>query len=162
MHWQTMFKGNYITAVEFGDKVPTLTIADVRMVKLEQDDGRQKDKGVIFFSETERGWVLCKTNAMCLAAMFGDDTSAWVGKRVTLVSQMVNVGREKKPGIRVKGSPDIKGNVNAEIKLPRKKPFAMQLVPTSVSKATHSAPPMPPPDGDAGGFDDSAPGERPA
>lgn len=133
MHWKSMFKGDYIAAVEFDGKSPTLTVAEVRMAKLEGEDGRQKDKGVVFFKETDRGWVLCKTNAMCLAAMFGDQVEGWTGKRVTLFATDVKVGPETKPGIRVKGSPDIDKTLNVEIKLPKRKPFQMQLAPTKTS-----------------------------
>ncbi len=90
-----------------------------------------KDKGIVFFNETPRGLVLCKTNAMLAAAMFGDDTNAWLGKRITLFAMDVKVGPEMKPGIRIKGSPDLKQAMTVEIKLPKRKAFKMQLVPTS-------------------------------
>ena len=35
MNYKAMFKGDYIAAVELGDKTPTMTITDVRLVKLE-------------------------------------------------------------------------------------------------------------------------------
>lgn len=130
MHWKKMFVGDYIAAVEFDGKTPTMKIKSVDLVKLEDDDGRQKDKGVIFFEQTDRGWVLCKTNAICLAAMFGDDTNGWIGKRVTLHAVDVQVGRERMPGIRVKGSPDIKAPLDVEIRLPKKKPFTMRMAVT--------------------------------
>lgn len=130
MNWKLMFKGDYIAAVEMGDKTPTLTIKGVKLCKLEDDKGRQKDKGIVFFREIDRGWVLCKTNAMCLARMFGDDTNDWTGKRVTLFSTPVQVGKEKQPGIRVKGSPDLSSAMTVEIKLPKKKPFTMRMLVT--------------------------------
>jgi len=127
MDWRLMFKGDYIQAVEFGDSKPTFKISEVRLCKLEGEDGRTKDKGVVFFEGKDRGWVLCKTNAICLAAMFGPDTSTWSGKRVTLYSAMVQVGKSKQPGIRVRGSPDIKESMQVEIKLPRKKPTMVTM-----------------------------------
>lgn len=130
MKWQAMFKGAFISAAEFDGRVPTFTVKEVKLEKLEQDDGRQKDKGVIMFHEIDRGWVLCRTNAMCLAALFGDDTDAWVGKRITLFGTDVKFGGETKMGIRVKGSPDMEQPLNVEIKLPKKRPFTMRLEPT--------------------------------
>jgi hypothetical protein len=135
MNWKLMFKGDYIAAVEMGDKTPTLTIKGVKLCKLEDDKGRQKDKGIVFFREIDRGWVLCKTNAMCLARMFGDDTNDWTGKRVTLFSTPVQVGKEKQPGIRVKGSPDLAAPMTVEIKLPKKKPFPMRMLVTKPGAA---------------------------
>lgn len=154
MLWQAMFKGSYLAAVEFGNRQFTAEIESVKLVKLEAEDGSQKDKGVVYFKGHDRGWVLCKTNAMCVAAMFGDDTSAWVGKSVTLYSTMVQVGREKKPGIRVKGSPDLSAPVQCEVRLPRKKPFKVPLVPTG------KAPPPPKPVEDEPPPDDSSPADE--
>lgn len=133
MHYEALFKGAYIQAVEFGGKAPTMTIRGLDVVDLEDDNGKPKPKGVIWFRETDRGWVLNRTNAQCLAAMFGDETDGWIGKRVTLVSEIVSVGREKKPGIRVKGSPEIDRTITAMIKLPRRKPFPRKLVPTGAA-----------------------------
>jgi hypothetical protein len=135
MDYRALFKGEYISAVELGDKQPTLTIVDVKGLMLDEEDGKQKGKGLVVFKETDRGWVLNKTNAQCLAAMFGKDTNGWKGKRVTLCMKMVQVGRETEPGIRVKGSPDITAPVEAVIKLPRRKPKKEVLVPTAKEAA---------------------------
>jgi hypothetical protein len=133
MLWQLMFKGAYVSAAELGEKTPTLTISDVKIVKLEGDDGTSKDRGVVYFKETDRGWVLCKTNALCLAQMFGPDTDSWKGKHVTLFSTKVSVGREMKDGIRVKGSPDLTAPVDLVIKLPKRKAFTMTLTKTGAA-----------------------------
>jgi len=130
MNWKARFKGDYIAAVEFGERRPTFTIEKVETCKLEQEDGTQKDKGVIRFKETPRGWVFCKTTGFCLAAMFGDDDEKWVGKRVTLHAEPVQVGPKTEPGIRVSGSPDIDKPITVQIKLPKKKAFTVRLVPT--------------------------------
>lgn len=124
------FKGDFIAAVEFDGKQPTLTIDHVKVVDLEGEDGKVKSRPVVYFRETKRGWVLCKTTAQALAAMFGAETDAWTGKTVTLFSDMVQVGRERKPGIRVKGSPTLAKPVTFELRLPRKKPQKVTLVPT--------------------------------
>jgi hypothetical protein len=146
MHYKAMFKGDYIAAVEFGAKQPTLTIASVKLCKLEQEDGRQKEKGIIAFKETERGWVLNRTNATCLAALFGDETDNWIGKRITLFSTMVQVGRAKESGIRVKGSPDISKPVTVEVKLPRRKPTSMRLEVTKAGRKPEPEPESKPPE----------------
>ena len=143
-----MFKGDYIAAVEFNGKTPTLTIDHVNSVELEGEDGTKKGRPVVFFRETRRGWVLCKTTAQSLAAMFTPETDTWTGKRVTLVSEIVNVGKEKVPGIRVKGSPDLTAAVTFDLKLPRKKPRKVTLVPTAKDAPAHApedaAPPAEP------------------
>jgi hypothetical protein len=132
MHAKVMLKGDYIAAVELGTKQPTLTIQSVKLVKLESIDkpGKERDRGVIGFKEIDRGWVMNRTNIECLMAMFGDETDAWLGKRVTIFATPVRVGTKTEPGIRIKGSPDIAQPIDAVIKLPRKKPITMTLVPT--------------------------------
>ncbi len=124
------FKGDYIAAVEFEGKTPTVTIDHVKLVKLEGEDGKLRERPVVYFRETPRGWVLCRTTAQALAAMFGNETDRWTGKRVTLHAVEVQVGREKKPGIRVKGSPDLTAPVSFELRLPRRKPQTITLVRT--------------------------------
>jgi hypothetical protein len=128
-----MFKGAYVSAVELGEKTPTLTISDVKIVKLEGEDGTSKDRGVVYFKETDRGLVLCKTNALCLAQMFGPNTDSWRGKHVTLFSTKVSVGPEMKDGIRIKGSPDLAAPVDLVIKLPKRKAFTMTLTKTGAA-----------------------------
>lgn len=133
-HWQARFKGNddrFISGVEFIDgKKSTLTIDHIEMHQLEQEDGSQKNKPIIFFKEIKRGWVYCKTTGHLMSAMFGDDDAKWSGKRVTLHGEMVSVSGEMKPGIRITGSPDIDRTLSVKIKLPKKKAFVVKLVPT--------------------------------
>jgi hypothetical protein len=136
------FKGDYIAAVEFDGKTPTLTIEHVRVLDLEDDKGKTKARPVVYFRETKRGWVLNKTSAQALSALFTTpETDQWTGKRVTLAAEMVQFGKERLLGIRVKGSPDIAAPVTFELKLPRKRPQKITLVPTG-----KAAPKPPPPE----------------
>jgi hypothetical protein len=135
MDYRAMFKGEYLTAPEFGGRTPTFTITQVKMVRLlAGDDGSEKDKGVLLFKETERGVVLNKTNAQSIAAMFGNETDGWIGKRVTFHATEVQVGPKKDLGIRVLGSPDITKPITATITLPRKKPKPVVLQVTGEKK----------------------------
>lgn len=129
------FKGDYIAAVEFDGKTPLITIDHVKVVELEGDDGKKKSRPVVYFREAPRGWVLCKTTAQALAALFGAETDKWTGKRVHLRAEEVQVGKEKKPGIRIAGSPDIDAPVSFMLTLPRKKPKRITLAKTEAGKA---------------------------
>lgn len=150
MKWQEMFSGgDYLAAAEFGERLFHGKIARVSPVSVEEDDGKTKRKPVVFFEGNPRGWMLCKTNAICVAAMFGDAVDSWIGKSVTLFATMVKVGKGQELGIRVKGSPDLTGTVSATVKLPRRKPFTMRLVPTGRDRAVPADPASaasPPPD----------------
>lgn len=132
MHYTALRnKGDYIAASEFGTKEPTLTILSAQLVRLEQEDGREKEKGVIRFKETDRGWVLNRTNLELLAALLGVETDQWAGKRVTLFAQPVKFGGKTELGIRVKGSPELDAPKVVTVKLPRRRPTEVTLVPTA-------------------------------
>ena len=106
--YETFFPGRFIKSAEFGGRDVMLTIDTIRL-----EDLPDKMRGVITFTERSRKtnkqleWVLNRTNAECLRALWGRDTSAWLGKRVTLFAQPMNVGGENITGIRVRGSPDL-------------------------------------------------------
>ncbi len=141
MNIMACFKGDYIAAVEFPEgKTPLVTIDHVKAVDLVGEDGTTKSKPVVYFRETTRGWVLCKTTAQGLAAMFGLETDRWTGKRVHLRAEEVQVGKEKKPGIRIAGSPDIDGPVSFMLTLPRRKPKKVTLAKTTAGKAAEALP----------------------
>jgi len=134
--YRLFFKGDYIAAAEFQGKEPTLTIAAVKLVKLEDETGRLRDRGVVYFRETDRGWVINRTNAECLVALWGRDTDGWAGKRVTLCATNVRLGTETTIGIRIKGSPDLAAPLDVVVKLPRKKPFTIRLLVTKAGPAS--------------------------
>lgn len=140
------FKNDTIAAVEFEGKTPTLTIDHVKMLDLEDDKGKTKTRPVVYFRETKRGWVLNKTNAQALSAMFTAETDKWTGKRVTLAAEMVQFGKDQTLGIRVKGSPDISGPVTFSLRLPRKRPKDVTLVPTTKGGAKTAPAPEPEPE----------------
>jgi hypothetical protein len=144
MKWQTLYSAEYLNAPELEGKKVTLTIARVEGRQLENEKGGMSGKAVVIFREEGRKpWVMAKTNAQCLGAMFGDDVSGWAGKRVTLHTEMVKVGKETALGIRVVGSPDLKAPLEVTIKHPRKRPQTMVMQPTAI-KANGSARPVAP------------------
>lgn len=148
-HWKAALRGDYIAAVELDGETPTITIRAARLIPLEVrklgkderegETAAKKDKLVLFAEGESRGWVLNRTNATCLAAMFGDTVAGWVGKRVTICAEMVQVGPKKDLGIRIVGSPDIDRTVRAKIELPRRKPLFRDLVPTGQTAARPKA-----------------------
>ena len=132
MNWESRFKGEYISAVELNNNRPTLTIAKISISRVEDEKKkREVDKPVMWFKEIDRGWMYCKTTGHCMAAMFGNNDDAWIGKRVTLYADPeVRFGSEQVGGIRIAGSPDIAKPLTVRIKFPKKKAFEVQLAPT--------------------------------
>ena len=134
------FKSAYIAAVEFGGKEPTLVIESVKLEGVADDKGAVKDRWAVRFRGTPRAWLLNLTNAQLLAAMWGRDTDGWVGHAVTLCAVPVRFGAETVDGIRVKGSPELTAPKAVEVKLPRKRPQTVRLVPTPRGRAPEAEP----------------------
>ena len=146
MDYELLFPGRFLKSVEFKGQDVTLTIASLRLEELEGDSGK-KMKAIVSFRETKKEWVMNRTNAECIKAMFGRETNAWIGKRVTLFPDAYTDPFTKKLGtaIRVKGSPEIRDSVNASFKLGRKGVVTMTLVRTGPAKAGKGAKATPPP-----------------
>lgn len=139
------FLGQYITAAELVGKEATVTIGRVVLEKVESmkvsDDagaGKLKDRWIVYFdgSKSDRGWLLNRTNAECIKALWGREVDDWVGHKITLHTQQVRVGPKMEPGIRVKGTPEIDKPLTFDLKLPRKKAVPYTLVPTGKRKDT--------------------------
>lgn len=129
-----LYPGRFLKAGLLPQNGLTLTISDVDREELEGDKGK-KVKGYLSFADHEMQLVLNKTNGLCLKAMFGPTLSAWIGKRITLF-------RAKWDGedcIRIWGSPDIEGDLDVQIALPRKRPFTMKLRGRKVQVAAQPA-----------------------
>ena len=151
MNADALTPSKYIRAADFGASLPTfptLTIADggrieaLPSLKPGAREGDEEKKGVLYFTDEPegRGWVINKTNRECLKGMFGNETDAWVGKRVTLMAMMIRVGPRTEPGVRIKGSPDIDSEIKVTVKLPKRKPETFTLIPTGPKRDTGPKP----------------------
>lgn len=122
-NYDDLYPGRFLKAGNFNGQKVTLTIKDYDLETLEGENGEKKAKAIIHFEETPRSLVACKTNGLCLKAMFGADLAQWVGKKVFLFPAEWN----GEPAIRIWGSPEIANDIDVEIKLPRRKPFRMVM-----------------------------------
>ena len=113
-----LYPGRFLKAGELLGKKVTLTITSVDVEELEGEGGK-KIKATLAFKETEKQMVMCKTNGLSIKAMFGKTLAGWVGKRVTIFPDTWN----GEPCIRVWGSPDLEGDLEVEVALPRRRPF---------------------------------------
>jgi hypothetical protein len=96
-----------------------------------------EQKLCLSFAEFEKGLVLNKTNATNIAAFCGPDTDGWIGKKIVLVSAMVDYQGRSVEAIRVRAP-----------KTPHPRPAAAQ--------APASKPAGPPP-GHPAALDDEVP-----
>lgn len=141
-NFDELYPGRFLKAGLFKGGKPTLTIKDVDIEEMPGEDGKPKIKAVLSFNERPMQLVMCKTNGLCLKAMFGKELKDWIGKRVTLFAGQWN-GEEC---IRVWGSPDIEKDFPVSIELPRRKPIPMTMhsvKATAVAKMPAGASPDP-------------------
>ncbi len=134
---EDLFPGRFVKACDFKGKAVTLTIAGVELAELpDEKTGGDVTRGVLSFKERPKKMVLNRTNAESLVAMFGKQVDGWTGRAVTLYPEKVRYGKEIVDGIRVKGSPELKDPIAFELKLPRKRPITVKLIPTVRGAAT--------------------------
>lgn len=109
--YRTLYDSAYIYAYDLAkDGKPvdvTVTIREVRAVKVQNADKKPQKKPIVFFKESkdDRGLVLCKTNGKVIAGMFGNRTEDWIGKRITLYSTMVDAFGQTVEAIRIRPKP---------------------------------------------------------
>ena len=131
-----LYPGRFMKAGLFKGRPVTLTIKRVYREKLMGESG-EEGKSIIAFVERDLELVLCKTNGLCLRAMFGTHIPDWIGKRVTLYPSRDKSGENwfgNDEAIRVKGSPDIERNMSVEIRRPRRKPRTVTLERTGATE----------------------------
>jgi hypothetical protein len=136
-NFDELYPGRFLKAGLVTEK-PTFTISDVYLDTLEGDEKTQK-KGIVRFSDSEFELTLNKTNGTCLASMFGKSLDNWIGKRVTLCSEVTNFGRDKVDAVRVFGSPDIANDMNVTIQMPKRKPQVRVLKRTGTAPIQKTA-----------------------
>ena len=89
----------------------------VRISRFEVQKVAEENKPVLFFSDSEKGFVVNRTNADTIAGIHGDDTDQWIAKSITLVSADVEYKGKLMKAIRVRptaGSGTAKGSSVSE------------------------------------------------
>jgi len=142
MDYEAMFPSRFLKAADLQGKEHTVKIAVVTIEKM--PDG--KTKGMISFEGATKEWMLNRTNAEALAAMFGRNTDEWIGKRVTLFPKTVEAFGEEVSAVRIKGSPDIDKPISKKVQRgsgTKVKTIRVELVPTGkvVAMANGKEPP---------------------
>lgn len=98
MDINSLFPSNYLKAADLQGQPRRVTIASCQPEQL----GQGEIKPILKFAGVPKGLVLNKTNSMMLAAAFGPETTAWTGREIELVSEMVMFQGRAMPGIRVR------------------------------------------------------------
>lgn len=123
----------------------TVRITGVKMEDVEEGNNKTKRKGALVLEGTDKLWLCNVTNVRCLVAMFGEETDAWIGKRVTVYPERVMAFGEWTLGVRLRGSPDIAKPVSVKLKLRKKKEQVLTMQPTGARQPQPSPPKSGPP-----------------
>ena len=122
LDFDELYPGRFIRAADLKGQEWTGTIAGIRMEELLGKSGKRL-KPIVAFKEAPQELVLNRTNGECLKSMFGRNTGAWIGRRVTLFPAPY----EGSIALRVKGSPDIDQTTEIIVELPGKAAFRMTM-----------------------------------
>ncbi len=80
-----------------------VTVSGVTLESMYSGSGQTVEKPVLYFKETKKGVVLCKTLAYQIADILGStDTNTWVGQQITLVSDTLLVAGKSRRVIRAR------------------------------------------------------------
>lgn len=97
MRTSDAFPSNYLRATDLKGKQPVVTIDKVVLETIGKDS-----KLVVYFKGTDKGLVLNKTNANGISDLLGtDETDDWAGKKIKLVTAMVEYQGRRVPAVRV-------------------------------------------------------------
>lgn len=107
MDYRTMFEGKYLGAWNLIDDAGNrrdiiVTIEKVEAQQIVGEGGKKNKKPVVSFVGKDLPMVIGKTVAKTIASMYGNDTRAWIGKRITIYPATTEVGGETKDCIRVR------------------------------------------------------------
>lgn len=115
MELSSVFGGDTLKAADLQGHEPTVIISDVQMKKF--DNG---NKLVVTFEGKKKALVCNKTNANRIAYAFGTNTDNWIGKEVTLFTDLVDFQGKAVEAIRVRAAkprPSVAaGNGNYELR----------------------------------------------
>ena len=118
-HVDLLYPSKYIRGVDLDPAGELFTIKRIEpRHELMKKDSTKESKPVVFFEETDKGWVMNKTNATAIAKIHGPELMAWYGNQIMLAPTEVTAfgktslcawfkpGRPKTNGKRVAGTID--------------------------------------------------------
>lgn len=92
----------HLEALDCGDNIGDEMIVTIKSISKKEVGSEKVVKGVLYFSEVERGLVINKTNSRVIAALYGTDTDSWLGQKVALYRSETSYQGKVVPCIRVR------------------------------------------------------------
>jgi hypothetical protein len=94
--------GRYLTGDDLDGEV-TVTIERVVLEPFRDPRTRlETRKPVMYFLRAKRGLIVNRTNWRAIAELYGDESDNWAGKRITLISTMVDAYGKQTRAVRVR------------------------------------------------------------
>ena len=102
MRMRDALAGRYLSGDDLDGEV-IVTIDRVVMESFRDPRTRQESsKPVMYFQRAKRGLIINRTNWRTVADLYGDESDNWVGKRIALVSMMVDAYGKQTKAVRVR------------------------------------------------------------
>jgi hypothetical protein len=102
MNVNDIFPTRFVSAADLNGKSFTLTIRSVTLEDMQSHDNKTVTKPVAWFTNAAKGLVLNRTNTMIIADLYGPETDAWAGKRITIYATKVRAFGKMEDAIRVR------------------------------------------------------------
>lgn len=102
--YRTMFDKEHIGAWDLNGKDAVVTIEKVVAGKVGRGAQAEK-KPILHFVGKTKTMVCNVTNARTIAAMFGNETKAWVGKKIAIYPTVAMFGGKEVDAVRVRPQP---------------------------------------------------------
>lgn len=105
-HWKSYHDREYMYAFDLAGRDVTVTIERVAAGELTALGGRKSKKPLCWFREgkEKKPLALNSTNCRTIAALYGNETENWIGKRITLYPTTTSMAGETVDCIRVRPS----------------------------------------------------------
>jgi hypothetical protein len=102
MRISDIFPSKYVKAADLQGRTVTLTIKELRVEEMLNHSNEKERKPVLHFERATKGLVLNRTNAMIIAALYGDESDDWTGKRISIYPTRVKAFGTMQDAIRVR------------------------------------------------------------
>lgn len=102
MDYRQMYDKEHLGAWDLQGRDVVVTISAVKAGQLVGEGGKKAKKPIISFEGKEKTFACNITNARAIAGMYGNDTSKWVGERITIYPTVTQFGGKEVECIRVR------------------------------------------------------------
>ena len=102
MKMSEIFPSKYVKAADLEGRTVTLTIKLLTVEEMLNHASEKERKPVLYFERATKGLVLNRTNAMTIAALYGDESDTWPGKRISIYPTRVKAFGQMQDCIRIR------------------------------------------------------------